>query len=133
METLKKFSDKKISSEKNFGLSFSTIFILITLYIYFKYNIIIKWLILVSIILIFFSFFKPNFLKIPNILWNKLGYILGAIVSPLVMGIIFFGVVTPTGIIIKLKKFFLNFEKRKIYKTYWVINKEKKSSLKNQF
>ena len=68
-----------------------------------------------------------------NKLWFKFGILLGKIVSPLVMGIIFFLVVTPIGILMKiLKKDLLNL-KFNNKETYWIEKNEPKSKMKNQF
>ena len=68
-----------------------------------------------------------------NKLWFKFGLFLGKIVSPLVMGAIFFLVVTPTGIIMRLmRKDLLNLKKNNS-KTYWLEKKNENNSMKNQF
>lgn len=69
-----------------------------------------------------------------NKIWFKFGIFLGSIVSPIVMGIVFFLVVTPTGLIMKMfgKKMLDNaFDKNK--KSYWINCNKKDSSMKNQF
>ena len=68
-----------------------------------------------------------------NILWMKFGFLLGKVVSPIVMGFVFFGVVTPISIIMKLlKKDLLNLKRNK-KETYWLKKQEIKSNMKNQF
>ena len=68
-----------------------------------------------------------------NLLWFKFGLLLGKIVSPIVMGIIFFGVVTPISLLLKLfNKDVLNLKKNK-GKSYWVEKSKTKSTIKNQF
>ena len=64
----------------------------------------------------------------------KFGYLLGAIIAPIVMALIFFGVVTPTGILMKIVgKDLLNLKKKKDQKTYWIKKERLKSSMRNQF
>ena len=64
----------------------------------------------------------------------KFGYLLGAIIAPIVMALIFFGVVTPTGILMKIVgKDLLNLKKKKDKKTYWIKKERLKSSMRNQF
>ena len=64
----------------------------------------------------------------------KFGYLLGAIIAPIVMALIFFGVVTPTGILMKIVgKDLLNLKKKKNKKTYWIKKERLKSSMRNQF
>ena len=68
-----------------------------------------------------------------NILWFKFGIFLGKIISPIVMGLIFFLVVTPIGILMRiLKKDLLNL-KMNNNKSYWIEKSEPKSKMKNQF
>ena len=63
----------------------------------------------------------------------KFGYLLGAIIAPIVMALIFY-VVTPTGILMKIVgKDLLNLKKKKNKKTYWIKKEKLKSSMKNQF
>ena len=68
-----------------------------------------------------------------NQIWFKLGIFLGKIVSPIVMGIIFFLVVTPTGLIMRiLRKDILNLKYNQ-NKSYWIEKEGPKSKMKNQF
>ena len=81
------------------------------------------------------SFIKEfwEFLTPLNKIWFKFGIFLGKIISPLIMGIIFFLVVTPIGLIMKfLGKDLLNLKYNK-GKTYWIEKKGPKSKMKNQF
>ena len=76
---------------------------------------------------------KSKILTPLNILWIKFGLLLGKIISPIVMGFVFFGVVTPISIIMKLfKKDLLNLN-RNNKKSYWLEKEKIKSSMKNQF
>ena len=68
-----------------------------------------------------------------NKLWMRLGALLGIIVSPIVMGVVYFGIITPIGLIMKLfRKDLINLRKNNS-KTYWIEKKDIKSSMKNQF
>ena len=67
-----------------------------------------------------------------NLLWFKFGMLLGKIVSPIIMAFVFFGVVTPTGLIMKLFNKDLLKLKRKNKDSYW-IDRKSKSEMKNQF
>ena len=68
-----------------------------------------------------------------NKLWFKLGILLGNFIAPIIMGIIFFFVVTPTGIIMKLLRKDLIKLKKNNDDSYWIEKKDIKSSMKNQF
>ena len=68
-----------------------------------------------------------------NILWFKFGILLGSIVSPIVMSIIFFAIITPIGLIMKaLGKDLLN-KKYNNKKSYWIVKDNSKNSMKQQF
>ena len=124
----------KKSTERTFGLFFAAIFMIICLYPILQGENIRLWALLISIILCLLGYFSPKVFIIPNKLWIKLGMLLGAIVSPIIMGIIFIFVVTPTGIIMRLiGKDILNQKIKKSTKSYWIKRRESFDSIKNQF
>ncbi len=105
--------DTNKTSNKNFGLTFFIFFLILSLYplIYAK-NINYIFL-LISIIFLTLSFLKPKILNPLNKIWFKFGILLAKIVSPLVMLFIFFVVVTPIGLIMKISgKNLLNLKKK---------------------
>ncbi len=125
----------KLPTNKSFGLTFGTVFFIIFLYVAFNHNNLILNLTLLSISLIFFflGFINSKILHPLNYLWFKFGIFLGKIVSPLILGLIFVFVVTPTGLIMKVLKkdlLSLKFSKKS---SYWVVKKGIKSKMKNQF
>ena len=122
------------SSNKSFGIVFFIVFLIIGLYPLINQDGIRIWAIIVSLIFLILGLINSNLLTPLNKLWIKFGILLGNIVSPLVLGIIFFLVVLPTGLLMRiLKKNFLGLKFDKNLKSYW-INKEKNlSSMKNQF
>ena len=123
----------KRSSNRSFGVVFSIVFLLIAFWPLLNEGQIRIWSMVLSIIFIILGLINSRLLTPLNILWFKFGIFLGKIVSPLVMGIIFFFVVTPIAILMRLlKKDLLNL-KYNDNNSYWV-NKEKiKSKMKNQF
>ena len=122
------------SSNKSFGIVFFIVFLIIGLYPLINRDEIRIWAIIVSLIFLILGLINSNSLTPLNKLWIKFGILLGNIISPLVLGIIFFLVVLPTGLLMRiLKKNFLGLKFDKNLKSYW-INKEKNlSSMKNQF
>lgn len=123
----------KISSTKSFGLLFSVIFLLISLYPLTYDGELRYWSLILSIFFLYTGLFIPRIITPLNILWFKLGIFLGKIVSPVIMTIIFFGVVTPIGLLMNLiKKDLINL-KFKDCSSYWIEKKEPKSKMKNQF
>jgi len=124
----------KAGTERNFGLVFAAVFLIISLYpLWFGKNMHL-WACIIAFIFLFFAIFLPKALILPNKLWFKLGSFLGAIVSPIIMGMIFFLTVTPTGMIMRLLgKDILNQKINKTIKSYWIKRKENLTSMKNQF
>ena len=123
----------KISSNRNFGVVFFVVFFLIALYPLTYDEGIRTWSIIISLFFLILGLFNSKILNPLNKLWFKFGIILGKIISPLIMGIIFFLVVTPTGLIMRLlRKDILNLKYNKD-KSYWIKKNEKKNNMKNQF
>ena len=123
----------KISSNRSFGIVFFIVFLLIALYPLLKDNDLRIWSLVISFIFLILGLINSKILTPLNRLWFKFGLLLGKFISPLVMGIIFFVVVTPIGIIMRLlKKDLLNLKFNK-KETYWIDKSGPKSKMKNQF
>ena len=123
----------KISSNRSFGVVFFIVFLLIALYPLLKDNDLRIWSLVISFIFLILGLINSKILTPLNRLWFKFGLLLGKFISPLIMGIIFFIVVTPIGIIMRLlKKDLLNLKYNK-KKTYWIDKSGPKSKMKNQF
>ena len=123
----------KISSNRSFGIVFFIVFLLIALYPLLKDNDLRIWSLIISFIFLILGLVNSKILTPLNRLWFKFGLLLGKFISPLIMGIIFFIVVTPIGIIMRLlKKDLLNLKYNK-KETYWIDKSGPKSKMKNQF
>ena len=123
----------KISSNRSFGIVFFIVFLLIALYPLLKGNDLRIWSLVISFVFLVLGLINSKILTPLNKLWFKFGLLLGRFISPLIMGIIFFVVVTPIGIIMRLlKKDLLNLKYNK-KKTYWIDKSGPKSKMKNQF
>ena len=126
-------NDVKIGSNRSFGIVFFVVFLLIGLYPLINADGIRIWSIIISLVFLILGLTNSKILNPLNKLWFKFGILLGKIISPLVMGIIFFLVVTPIGILMKLlNKDLLNL-KFNNKDTYWIEKNEPKSKMKNQF
>ena len=126
-------ADVKIGSNRSFGIVFFIVFLLISIYPLINNENIRIWSLVVSLIFLVLSIINSNFLLPLNKLWFKFGIFLGKIISPIIMGIIFFLVVTPIGLIMRLLgKDVLNL-KLSDYKSYWIEKTGPKSKMKNQF
>ena len=125
--------DVKISSNKSFGIVFFVVFLIIGLFPLINDQEIKVWSLLASLIFLILGLINSKILTPLNKIWFKFGILLGKIVSPIVMGLIFFLVVTPIAIFMKiLKKDLLNLRYNND-KSYWIEKNEPKSKMKNQF
>ena len=123
----------KISSNRSFGIVFFIVFLLIALYPLLKDSDLRIWSLVISFIFLILGLINSKILTPLNRLWFKFGLLLGRFISPIIMGIIFFLVVTPIGIIMRLlKKDLLNLKYNK-KETYWIDKSGPKSKMKNQF
>ena len=123
----------KISSNKSFGIVFFIVFLIVSIYPIFNSGDLRVWSLIISITFLVLGLLNSFILSPLNKLWIKFGIFLGGIVSPIVMGIVFFGVVTPTSIIMKIFQKNLLGLKKDNKKTYWIEKSLIKSKMKNQF
>ena len=122
-----------ISSNKSFGIVFFVVFLIVALYPLLENESVRLWSIILSAIFLILGMLDSKFLTPLNKIWFKFGILLGSIVSPIVMGVVFFAIVTPTSIIMKiLGKNLLNLKKDN-KKTHWIARSKIKSMMKNQF
>tara|TARA_B100000787_G_scaffold156537_1_gene132710 strand:+ start:952 stop:1356 length:405 start_codon:yes stop_codon:yes gene_type:complete len=122
------------SSEKSFGVVFSIVFLIIALYPLTSSEGIRLWSITLSVLFLLLAFVTPQFLKLPNKLWFKFGILLGSIVAPIVMALVYFITVLPTGLIMRfLGKDLLKQKLDKNAKSYWIKRIEPIGPMKNQF
>ncbi len=123
----------KISSNRSFGVVFFVVFLLIAIYPLTHSGDIRIWSAIISFIFLVLCLLNSRILTPLNRIWFKFGIYLGKIVSPLIMGIIFFFVVTPIGLIMRiLGKDVLNLKYNK-NQSYWIEKNGPKSKMKNQF
>ena len=125
--------DIKISSNRSFGIVFFIVFLLIALYPLINQGEFRLWSLIISFIFFILGILNSKILTPLNKLWFKFGIFLGKIVSPIIMGIIFFFVVTPIGVLMRIfGKDILNL-KYNNNKSYWIDKTGPKSKMKNQF
>ena len=123
----------KISSNRSFGIIFFVVFLLIALYPFTNNGEIRIWSVIISLFFLVLGILNSKILTPLNKIWFRFGVFLGKIISPLIMGIIFFMVVTPIGLIMRLiGKDVLNLRYNK-EKSYWIEKSGPKSKMKNQF
>jgi len=122
------------SSEKSFGVVFSIVFLIVSLYPLINSEGLRIWALVVSAIFLLFAYVAPKILSLPNKLWFKFGMLIGSIVAPIFMALVYFVTVLPTGLIMRLLgKDLLKQKLDKNAKSYWIERKEPMGSMKNQF
>ena len=123
----------KLGSNRSFGIVFFIVFFLIALYPLISSGEIRIWSLIVSFSFLILGLINSKILDPLNKLWFKFGLFLGKIISPIIMGVIFFLVVTPIGLIMKtLRKDLLNLKYNE-NTSYWIEKSGPKSKMKNQF
>lgn len=131
MNSYKDFSEKKC---KNFGYTFSVLFLCIGVYDFFYHSFLFEFYILLSIIFLCFTIFLPTKFKILAYSWEKFGIFLGTIVSPIILSFVYIITIIPVNLIIRILNLDLiqkNFEFKK--QSYWQTNKDKKINFRDQF
>ena len=123
----------KIPTNRNFGIVFFIVFLIISIYPLLNSESIRYWLLIISLIFLILGIFNSSLLTPLNKLWMRFGILLGNIISPIIMGLVFFLVLTPTGLLLKLFNKDILKLKRNTRKTYWITKDSKNNSMKNQF
>ncbi len=123
-----------IKSKDNitFGILFFILFLIIGLYPLKNGLNIRLWSLGLSFIFLIITFIRPNLFTPLNKLWIQFGILLGKVISPIVMGLVFFFVVTPIGILVRLfKKDVMGLKKKET--SYWINREDKVQSMRKQF
>ena len=129
---MKNLINIKNKNNITFGILFFILFLVIGLYPLKSDGVIKIWYIFLSLVFLIITFIKPNLFTFLNKLWIKFGILLGKIISPIIMGLVFFFVVTPVGILVKIfKKDVMGLKREKT--SYWINRKDKLQSMKRQF
>ena len=128
-----KYKDIKIGSNRSFGIVFFVVFLIIGLWPLLNNGDIRNWPVIISAIFLVLGLLNSKVLTPLNKAWFRFGIFLGNFIAPIVMAIVYFLVVTPIGILMKIvKKDLINLKKNN-NKSYWIEKNEIKSSMKNQF
>ena len=131
---MKKHIISQTPTEKSFGIVFSILFVLISLYPLTKNNPIYTWSLLLSALILTLAYMAPQALTVPNKLWYKFGLFLGSIIAPIVMALVYFTTVVPIGLIMRLiGKDLLKQKIDKNSQTYWLTKAPPTSTMQDQF
>jgi hypothetical protein len=124
----------KIKSNRSFGITFSIVFLIVALYPLTDSQGYILWAFIVSAVFLLLSFIMPRALALPDKLWNQFGMLLGSIIAPIVMILVYLVTVVPIGIIMRLLgKDLLRQKLDKNAKSYWIERSDPVGSMKDQF
>ena len=124
----------KISTNRNFGITFFVVFIIVGLWPLLDGENVRIWSFLIALFFLFLGLLNSKILTPLNIIWFKFGLFLGSIFAPIAMGIVFFIVVTPIGLFMRLLgKDLLNKKFNKNIKSYWINRGKISGTMKNQF
>ena len=124
----------KISSNKSFGILFFTVFFLIGIWPLFNGEALRIWAIPIALIFLVLGLINSKVLTPLNLIWVKFGELLGKIIAPIVMALVYFVVLTPISLILRLiKKDILKLKILKNTDSYWIKRKKKIGSMKKQF
>jgi hypothetical protein len=126
------YKDIKRKDNITFGALFFVFFLVIGLYPLKTVGTVRIWSIVLSLLFLIITIIRPNLFTFLNRLWIQFGILLGKIISPLVMGLVFFFVVTPIGILIRMLKKDVMGLKRGA-PSYWINREDKAQSMKKQF
>ena len=120
-EDLERHQDAEPSSDRSFGLVFTGVFLVIAGWPLLNSGDPRWWALVVAAVFAIITLAKPALLAKPNRLWTKLGILLGKVVSPIALGILFYGVLTPTAVLIRISgKDPLRLKRESASKSYWV-------------
>ena len=131
-----KFPEVELPSNRKFGFFFTFVFVVAAAYLYYTKN--IGWayvFVAAASIFLLITLIKSNALLPLNKLWMRFGLVLGMIVSPIVLGIIFFGMFAPIALLMRMSGRDELRLKLKDKSSHWISRNEpiKSKSFKNQF
>ena len=131
-----KFAEIELPSNRKFGLFFTFVFAVAAAYFYYSANVSWAYLFIAAAsIFLLITLIRSDALLPLNKLWMRFGFLLGMIVSPIVLGIIFFGLFTPLAMLMRLGRrdeLRLKFRQKA---SHWITRGEpiKSESFKYQF
>lgn len=140
MQTHEKFTEfqtKKQSSNRSFGLVMATAFAVIGLVPLWNGNAILWWSFLVAMVFLALSIFYAKVLEKPKLVWLKFGELLHHITNPIILGLMFFTLITPMALLLRVAgKDLVNRKLDPKAKSYWIRRDPpgpEPSGMENQF
>ena len=125
---------KSQSSNRSFGILFFIVFVVLSLWPLKNGDNLNFYFLIASGIFLILGIFNSKFLTPLNKIWIKFGEILGLIIAPIVMSLVYFVILTPVSLIIRLfGKDLLGLKFLKEKETYWIKRKKSLTSMRKQF
>ena len=129
------FSEVNLPSNRKFGFFFSVVFFVVAAYfLYIQSQIVASGLFVVALILFITTLFNSDVLLPLNKLWMRFGLFLGMIINPIIMAFIFFGLITPYGIVMRMMGRD-ELRLRKTIESHWILRSQSspQTDFKQQF
>ena len=134
MSELKHKVEVKLGSERGFAVVFAIFFAIVGSWPLISGSTPRFWAFLIALVFLAIGFISPHWLKLPNLWWHKFGLILGMIVAPLVMSLIFVTTMLPIGLLLRLSgKDLLRQQLDPDASSYWIVREDKPQSMNRQF
>ena len=124
---------KKINSNRGFGIVFFVVFLLISIWPSIEGQSIRIWALTVSLIFLVLGLLNSKLLSPFNLIWVKFGEVLGRIIAPIAMGVVYFIILTPIGLFMRLIGKDLLRTKFSKNNSYWIKREKNIGSMKRQF
>ena len=124
---------RETGSNKNFGIVFFIVFILIAVWPLIDGQSLRVWSLIVSLIFLVLGLLNSKLLNPLNLAWFKFGKILGKVVSPIVLGVVYFIIITPIGLFLRLTGKDLLQTKFSKNNSYWIKREKNIGPMKRQF
>ena len=125
---------KPKSSNRSFGILFFAVFLILCLWPLKSGSNLNFYFLITSVIFLILGILNSKLLSPFNKVWIKFGEILGLIIAPIVMGIVYFVILTPVSLIVRMfGKDLLGLKFKKDNETYWIKRKKNITTMNKQF
>jgi hypothetical protein len=137
MSAQSEYHAAELGSERSFGAIFAVVFAIVGTLPLIRGGELRLWALLLAAVFLGLGLIAPAVLRPLNIVWFKFGMLLGRIIAPIVVALLFFVAVTPTGLILRMfRKDPLSLKIDRGAKSYWITRSKTQNpmgSMKNQF
>ena len=124
---------RKVNSNRSFGIVFFIVFLIISFWPTIEGQSLRLWSLAIALIFLVFGLLNSKLLSPFNLIWIKFGEALGRIIAPIAMGIVYFIIITPIGLFMRLIGKDLLRTKFSKNNSYWIKREKNIGSMKRQF